>query len=221
MGRMSRFSLVLIAASCFGACGRYELAAKWNELRGDAYPLDEISRELPEGAAVQCPPELHFVHYRGERVAYAVPVQVVEPFIEKLRAFENIVAELGALHFGRAPDRILHYGARVCRTVRGSSRRLSEHALGNALDLSGFEWKRIRAGAGQAAQPAMRVLISRDWPIPTNPEDRDAERRHTFLKALVDRITRDDLFRGVIGPGREGHADHLHLDQAPWSYTLF
>lgn len=215
---LRRWGLVVVFVC---GCGRYDFAAKWNELRGDAYPLDEISRDLPEGVPAQCPPDLRFVHYRGERVPYASPVQVVEPFVDKLRALENIVAELGALHFGRAPDRILHFGARVCRTVRGSSRRLSEHALGNALDLSGFEWKRVRATAGRAAQPPVRVLISRDWPIPTQPEDRDAERRHTFLKALVDRITRDDIFRGVIGPGREGHADHLHLDQAPWSYTLF
>jgi hypothetical protein len=207
---------LVVSAIC--ACGRYELAAKWNELRGDSYPLDGLSRDLPDGAPVQCPPELHIVHYRGERVPLSAPVQVAEPFVDKLRALENVVAELGTLHFGRAPDRILHYGARVCRTVRGSSRRLSEHALGNALDLSGFEWKRIRA---TPAQPAIRILISRDWKTPSHPDDQDAVRRHAFLRALVDRITQEDLFRGVIGPGREGHADHLHLDQAPWSYALF
>jgi hypothetical protein len=221
MRRVRCWALAVFAASWLCACGRYEFAAKWNALRGDAYPLDGIERDLPDGAPAQCPPELHVVSYRGERVPFSSSVQVVEPFVAKLRALENIVAELGTMHFGRAPDRLLHYGARACRTVRGSSRRLSEHALGNALDLSGFEWKRTRATSTQPAQPAIRVLISRDWQIPTNPEDKDAERRHTFLKALVDRITREDIFRGVIGPGREGHADHLHLDQAPWSYTLF
>jgi len=207
--------VLVLAALLACACGRYEFAAKWNELRGDSYPLDGISRDLPDGAAVQCPPELHIVRYRGERVAFSSPVQVVEPFVDKLRALENIVAELGTLHFGRAPDRLLHFGARVCRTVRGSSRRLSEHALGNALDVSGFEWKRTRA------QPAVRISIHRDWPIPTDPEDQAAQQRHAFLKALTDRIKQADIFRGIIGPGREGHADHLHLDHAPWSYTLF
>jgi len=213
--------MLVLAVALTCACGRYEFAAKWNELRGDAYPLDELSRELPEGAPAQCPPELHFVSYHGERVPFSSPVQVVQPFVAKLRALENIIAELGSLHFGRAPDRLLHFGARACRTVRGSSRRLSEHALGNALDLSGVEWKRTRATKTEPAQPAIRISIRSDWPIPKNPDDQDAVRRHAFLKALVDRITREDLFRGVIGPGREGHADHLHLDQAPWSYTLF
>lgn len=212
---MKRVRCWALVAMLLPACGRYEFAAKWNALRGDSYPLDEISRDLPDGAAAHCPPELQYVLYRGERVPYSAPVQVVQPFVEKLRALENVVAELGTLHFGRAPDRLVHFGARACRTVRGSSRRLSEHALGNALDLSGFEWKRI------GTQPAIRISIIRDWPIPTFTNDQGSQRRHTFLKALVDRITREDLFRGIIGPGREGHADHLHLDQAPWSYTLF
>lgn len=221
MKRVSRSALVVFATAFACACGRYEFAAKWNELRGDPYPLDGISRDLPDGVPAHCPPELQLVHYRGERVPFSSPVQVVQPFVDKLRALENIVAELGTLHFGRAPDRLLHFGARACRTVRGSSRRLSEHALGNALDLSGFEWKRIRATKTQPAQAAIRVTISRDWPIPKDPKDQDAERRHTFLKAVTDRVTRAGIFRGIIGPGREGHADHLHLDQAPWSYTLF
>jgi hypothetical protein len=208
-------ALVVVAAVLVCGCGRYELAAKWNQLRGDPYSLDEISRDLPEGAVAQCPPELQVVHYRGERVPFAAPVQVVAPFVDKLRALENIVAELGELHFGRAPDRLLHFGARVCRTVRGSSRRLSEHALGNALDLSGFEWKRM------PGQPAVRISISRDWQVPADSADQGAQRRHAFLRALVERITAEDIFRGIIGPGREGHAEHLHLDQAPWSYSLF
>lgn len=212
MKRVRRCAFAVLALCC--ACGRYEFAAKWNELRGDAYPLDAISRDLPEGEAVRCP-ELQYVQYLGEQVAFAAPVLVAAPFVDKLRAFEQIVAELGTVHFGRAPDRILHFGARACRTVRGSSRRLSEHALGNALDLSGFEWKRSASG------PAIRISIRRDWPSPARPDDKEAERRHTFLRALVARITEESTFRGVIGPGREGHADHLHLDQAPWSYTLF
>jgi hypothetical protein len=198
-------------------CGAYEFAATWNEIRGDAYPLDEIPRDLPEGAPVSCPAELAFVSYRGETIPYAAPVQVVQPFVEKLRAFEQLIAAVASEHYGRPPDRLLHYGARSCRTVRGNSRRLSEHALGNALDLSGFEWK--RAPKAERYPKAFSVSVRRHWATLGQAPDELVHQR--FLHALVQRLRDEDVFRGIIGPGREGHADHLHVDQAPWPYTLF
>ena len=199
------------------ACGRYELAATLNEIRGDAYALDEIPRELAEGATPGCPPELTFVTYRGETVTYAAPVQVSPPFVEKLRTFEQLAAAVAVEHYGRPPDRLLHFGARACRTVRGNSTRLSEHALGNALDLSGFEWK--RAPKAERYPKPFTVSVLRHW----TPKEGDTEAlaHQRFLRELVKRIDDNDVFRGIVGPGREGHANHLHFDQAPWSYTLF
>lgn len=210
---------VWAAACALSACGRYELAATWNELRGDAYALDAISRDLAEGAAPSCPAEVATVMYRGEVIAYQTPVRVAVAFVPKLRTFERVVSEVAQAHYGRAPDRVLHFGTRACRSVRGSGGRLSEHALSNAMDLSGFEWQRTAATRASASTPAFRVTIQKHW----KPADSSAEaaRHAQFLHALVDRIVSDDVFRGVIGPGREGHANHLHLDQAPWSYVLF
>ena len=209
--------VVLPLAFALAACGRYELAATWNEVRGDPYALDDFPRELPEGVAPSCPAELPTVTYRGETVAYVAPVQVAEPFVAKLREFEQLVAAVSTEHYGRPPDRLLHFGARACRTVRGNARRLSEHALGNALDLSGFEWRRAR---GDMRQPkAFTVSVLRHWA--PHPDEAGAAVHQRFLRELVARVDENDVFRGIVGPGREGHANHLHFDQAPWSYTLF
>jgi len=216
MWRRSLLALVVWAAA-LGGCGRYELASTWNEARGDPYPLDGISRDLPDGAAPGCPPEIQFVSYSGEVVKYAAAVQVAAPFVDKLRAFERLAVQVATEHYGRPPDRVLHFGARACRAVRGNGTRLSEHALGNALDLSGFEWKRKR-DAERFAKP-FTVSILRHW-LPSKGEP-DAELHRKFLHTLVERIDDSDVFRGIVGPGREGHANHLHFDNAPWSYTLF
>jgi hypothetical protein len=208
---------LLILACALAGCGRYELAATWNEVRGDAYALDDFPRDLAEGAAPGCPAELPTVTYRGEIVAYAAPVQVAEPFVAKLREFEQLVAAVSTEHYGRPPDRLVHFGARACRTVRGNVRRLSEHALGNALDLSGFEWKRARGA--ERYPKAFSVSVLRHWtPLEA---DANASTHQQFLRELVARVDENDVFRGIVGPGREGHANHLHFDQAPWSYTLF
>jgi hypothetical protein len=208
--------LALLVASCGN---RYELAAAWNDLRGDGYPLDEISRDLQAGAAAGCPDNVPFLVYRGELIGYRTPVPIAEAFVPKLRALERIVAELARAYYGRPPDRLVHYGGRVCRAIRGSGRRLSEHALGNAIDLSGFEFRRAPAGSNAPAafvQP-FSVSILKHWSAPPGG---DGEIHRKFLRALVDRVIAEDLFRGVIGPGREGHANHLHFDAAPWRYTL-
>jgi hypothetical protein len=220
-----RFGSVLVALSVC-ACTKIEFVGTWNQIRGDAYPLDLYSREVPDGIVASCPPEIRTVTYSGEVISYRSPVVVAEAFVPKLHQFEQVVADLAREYYGRPPDRLLHFGARACRSVRGNPHRLSEHALANALDLSGFEWRRLRvkpAANPEEAAPqnpqAFTVNILDHWaPQKSEPE---SERHQRFLHALVERIERDDLFRGMVGPGREGHANHLHLDQAPWTYRLF
>jgi hypothetical protein len=218
-----RFGIAL-AVCMLSACSQYELAATWNELRGDPYPLDRIPRDVPEGEVAACPAAVKIVRYAGDVIPYRAPAEVAEPFVPKLRAFESAVVEVALEYYGRPPDRLLHFGVRACRSVRGNSRRLSEHALANALDLSGFEWRRVRghadeSGAAPSSPEAFVVSIQQHWaPKTTDP---GLLRHQRFLQALVQRLEQNALFRGVIGPGREGHANHLHLDEAPWSYWLF
>jgi hypothetical protein len=201
---------------------RYESIAWWNRVRGDAYPLDAISREVPETpeepqAAPPCP-DLPLTHYAGEVIAYERSVRVAESFQAKLRALEGLVAELATAHYGRAPRRILHFGAYACRTVTGRDDRLSEHALGNAIDVSGFSFARLptskpvpEALPAQLRRPFV-VSVRRHWDAPD--QEGPAAVHRQFLRSLVDGLLADRLFRGFAAyPG------HLHLDYAPWRYT--
>ena len=145
-------------------------------------------------------------------------------FVPKLEELDAVVAEVALAHYGRLPAKLRHFGALACRRVRGSHSRLSEHALGNAIDLSGFGFTRLKRG--EIAPPelpielhkAFEVSIEKHWDGGASPVEALHQR---FLHALVERVRDDDVFRGVIGPGREGHANHLHFDQSPWGYALF
>lgn len=204
-------------------CGAHDMAATWNDLTGDSYALDGISREASEGGETRCP-ELTFVSYAGTRVPYGRPARVVDAFVPRLELFDALVADVATAHYGRAPAKLRHFGALACRRVRGSHSRLSEHALGNAIDISGFGFARLKAAEPAPAtlpielRKAFEVSIEKHWDGGASPAEALHQR---FLRALVERVQEDDVFRGVIGPGREGHANHLHFDQSPWGYALF
>ena len=201
-------------------CGRHKAAATWKQLRGEPYVLDGISRELKGGKRASCPEQIEYRNYSGQLVRLKKPALVARPFIPKLQAFERVLQRVAKTHYGRPPDRILHFGSRACRSIRGNKRRLSEHALGNAIDISGFEWTPVKKDRAlpEGAERAFTVSVKEHWNALANPL---SERHSRFLHALVERTLDADIFRGVIGPGREGHADHLHFDVAPWDYTLF
>lgn len=82
-----------------------------------------------------------------------------------------------------------------CRDRIGSGQeRLSEHALGNAIDISGF------------------LFDSRD-PILLQPRDDDGDQSEAFQRAA--RGAACLFFTTVLGPGTNAaHDDHLHLDMA-------
>ena len=90
-----------------------------------------------------------------------------------------------------------HFGTYSCRPIRGNdSGRWSEHATGNAIDISAF---RLRDGR--------QISVLRDWPR----EGREAE----FLRRVRDGACTS--FGTVLSPDyNQAHADHLHLDQAEW-----
>jgi hypothetical protein len=203
---------------------RTELLAQWNVLRGDGYALDAIDRfvEPSRSRRVRCAPE-NMVSYRGEAVRYQSPVTVNPVFRERLRRFELVVAEVATEVYGRPPRRIQHYGAYSCRTSRNRSHRLSEHALGNAIDVVGFDFGPLsRKESSFVNQPKRLrgpfvVTIARHWGKAGDPV---AEQHARFLRTLTERLLeRDDVFRGFVGPGYPGHDDHLHFDVAPWRYV--
>jgi len=124
--------------------------------------------------------------------------------------------------YGREPVRIRHYGAFSCRPTRNRSRLTSEHALGNALDLVGFDFgpatkaKPLPPGLPPALKSGFQVRVGKHWAATV----RTARVHAHFLAALTERLrARGDIFRSMFGPGHGGHDDHLHLDVSPWRYV--
>ena len=204
-----------------------ELWASWNALRGDGYELDSLDRFLDQSQKkVRCAPE-SLVTYRGVAIRYHVPVTINPAFQERLGRFEGVVAEVSREVYGRPPRRIQHYGAYSCRTSRNRSRRLSEHALGNALDVVGFDF-----GPATKAEPltpelprrltqSFQVRVAKHWSPGLAPERDAVARAHArFLHLLTERlVARRDIFRGFVGPSDPSHTDHFHFDVAPWRYV--
>jgi hypothetical protein len=99
---------------------------------------------------------------------------------------------------------------------------VSEHALGNALDVLGFDF-----GPATKDEPLLeelpphlrhsfQVRVAKHWSAQKGVGSVHAR----FLALLTDRLSeRDDIFRSMFGPGHGGHDDHLHLDVSPWSYV--
>jgi hypothetical protein len=202
---------------------RSSLLAAWNRLRGDAYSLDRIERRLPPGQRVSCDAGA-MVSYRGKRLRYAGSLLVSEPFLERLERFEVLAAEVGREVYGREPRLIRHYGAYSCRSTRNRRHVVSEHALGNALDLVGFDFgaakkaELLPVGVPRSLRAPFQVSVARHWEGRARGEAGAVHAR--FLERLTTRLReRPDIFRSMFGPGHGGHDDHLHLDVSPWRYV--
>lgn len=210
-------SAVLLVSSALPSlsCGGAGFLTRYNALRSDPYPLDVIDRDIVPDAALACP-EIELVTHRGEALRYEPPVRVAPPFLERLQRFERIVTSVAVSTYGRAPSRVLNAGAYSCRPVRHRSYRLSEHALGNALDLVGFRFGPLRAdqtlpvGAPNALRRAFDVNLVRAW------AGADVHRR--FVEGLFAALEQERVFRALLGPGHEAHreAGHFHVDCGPW-----
>jgi hypothetical protein len=181
--------------------------------------LERVPRVLPEGTPLPCEsatPEL--VRYSGEHLRYQKPLRVHPQFRAQLPAFEQLVRELAERHYGRAPRRIVHLGAYSCRRMRRYPTWVSEHALGNAIDVAGFDFGPLpRKAQAPAALPRMfrgsfEVRLERHWSATGA-----AALHATFLRELAQAlIARPDLFSVVLGPAWPGHHNHFHLDRAPY-----
>lgn len=97
--------------------------------------------------------------------------------------------------FGQEVVAVEHVGAFSCRRLYGRAQGVySEHATGNAIDITGF---RLADGT--------LVSILRDW-------NGDPQRAR-FLRAVRDGAC--DAFATVLSPHyNAAHADHFHLDQS-------
>jgi hypothetical protein len=103
---------------------------------------------------------------------------------------------------------------------------MSEHALGNAIDVVGFDFTRatkkdgLAPGLPRELRGPFQVRVARHWD--GDAKGPSAAVHAHFLRQLAARLSdRSDVFRGMIGPSRSDHADHFHFDMSPWRYVYF
>ncbi len=182
------------------------------------YPLDQAMREVPTRGKLTCE-RGHLVRYAGEALKYRKAVLVHPAFKERLRRLEAIAKEVAIEIYGRAPKAIVHMGTYNCRRIRSMPHLMSEHALGNAIDVAGFDFAPLHKdilppeGLSKRHRRAFKVRMKKHW----DASGRDARHAH-FLKTLARRVTKAQVFRVALGPAWPGHHDHFHFDMAP--YTL-
>ncbi|MBV7267215.1 extensin-like domain-containing protein [Erythrobacter ani] len=136
----------------------------------ESYPLS------PDTPAVTCPVAAALELWRAKTVAPA--------------ARDILGSELG---------RIEHLGAYSCRRLYGREEGAwSEHATGNAIDISAF-----------VLEDGTRISVFSDW-------DADDEQAR-FLREVRDGAC--GVFATVLSPDyNAAHSDHFHLDQeSRWS----
>lgn len=219
-------SPVARALSLLAALGAVALAfpitAACSDLAGVTYPLDEQPRTLPEDAPLPCEGnDLALVAYSGEHLHYQKPVRIHPAFRAQLAAFERIVEQVAKRTYGRAPSRIVHLGGFNCRRMRRYPTWVSEHALGNAIDIAGFDFaptkraESVPEGLPKALRRAFQVRLLQHWDSKGQSEANALHSR--FLRALAQAvIDRPDVFHVVLGPAWPGHKNHFHLDHAPY-----
>jgi hypothetical protein len=181
----------------------------------DSYPLDGLVRAIAPTGPVRCP-TVPLVVYGGTRVRYARPARVHPAFAARLELFEEVVVEVARAHFGRAPSSMNHAGTFSCRRIGGYPTLLSEHGIGNGIDVVGFAFPRLPRR--QPAPADLPASLRRPFQVSLADWQADAKTpRARFLAALVRRlIARRDIFRVLLGPAYPGHKGHLHFDVSPY-----
>ncbi|MEZ4409560.1 MAG: extensin family protein [Polyangiales bacterium] len=127
-------------------------------------------------------------------------VRVDCSFALTLPAVERVIQEEAHARLHTAVRAVGTLGSYNCRPVRGGV-TLSEHALGNAVDVARFTLARGRA-----------VSVARDYPSGV----REPDARGGFLLAVQSRLREEAGFSRLRGPDTDAlHRDHFHLDRAP------
>lgn len=120
-----------------------------------------------------------------------VPASLMEcSFAEGLtRWITEVVVPRTSEHFRSAPTKLLIGTSYQCRDQRSGSKP-SEHAFGNGVDVMGFQFDK---------HPPLTIRFQ----AAGSPEE-----------AFQSEIRKEacTVFSTVLGPGEEGHSDHLHLD---------
>lgn len=153
--------------------------------------------DIEETAHCGIPDRVRLTRLSRSRMA---PVDTQCEIAARLYLWERHVLQPAARRlFGTTVARVEHFSSYSCRRMRtsqGTSWRWSQHAMANAIDISGFTFADGR-----------RVSLLRDWKG-TDPEA-------AFLRAARDGLC--DWFNVVLSPDYNSlHADHFHADMGPF-----
>ncbi|NUN16738.1 MAG: extensin family protein [Myxococcales bacterium] len=184
----------------------------------DTYSLDGVERIIPAKGKTKCP-AVELITYKGNTVKLAPSGRVNEEFAKRLDRFESVLIDVATEIYGRPPKRIRSLGTYNCRRIAAYPTYLSEHGLGNAIDISAFDFgpakkdQKLPADLPKTLRRSFSVNILKHW-----DSDRGVGKIHQeFLHTLATRlIERDDIFRVLLGPGFPGHKNHFHFDCSPW-----
>src|SRR5260221_111145 len=137
------------------------------------------------------------VRVEQSAIAWNRPAEMSCTLAARLDSFERDAVQPAAQrYFGRPVVLIRHFGAYSCRGENGGHKRLSQHALGNAIDIGGFE-----LGDGTW------IDVDSDW-RPRGP-------RRDFLRDIAKRACA--YFNVVLTPASDAlHHNHFHLDVGPY-----
>jgi hypothetical protein len=180
------------------------------------YALDRSSRKVPMSGKLVCPP-VELMEYQGKHLAYDKPARIYVGFAEHLERFEILARDTAIEIYGRAPTRIRTYGSYYCRRIRTWGYLVSEHGLGNALDVAGFEFGKVKGSERSSVptqwQRSFKVSMSKHWRASSEREATHSK----FLRTLAQRVIDEEgLFRVILGPADPKHQDHFHFDMAPF-----
>lgn len=214
--------LLLLVVTCSVAA--ISTLAHAEELSLEPYVLDDIPRVVDVAGPMRCP-AVPLVPHAGTAVRWKSTLKVHPAFAARLTAFESIVAEVGTRIYGRPPARIAHLGSFNCRRIRRYPDLLSEHGLGNAIDVSAFEFPALSGADARrpsdlprALKRAFKVSVLDHWDGPEDPSSTRPKALHRrFLRELTAALERHpEIFRVMLGPAYPGHDNHFHFDCAPY-----
>jgi hypothetical protein len=124
-------------------------------------------------------------------VPFSRPATASCAFVLAFDRFEReVVRPLAKREFGHDLKTIVHFGAYSCRSTH--SGRESEHAVGRAMDIAGFE-----------LSDGTMISVKEDWSKRGRGRD--------FLRAVASQACH--YFNEVLDPDSDrDHLDHIHLD---------
>jgi hypothetical protein len=133
-------------------------------------------------------------------IRYGGPLFVDCSFALELPRIEAIVQEEAMRTFQAPVTNIATLGSYSCRKKRGKN-EVSEHAVGNAIDLAAFGVRKRGTAASVARHYGLR-------------KGDELTLEALFLERVEERLRDDTNLSRVLGPRWDAaHRDHFHLDR--------